>query len=52
MTEDSRSGDTFVDMTDACLEIERLMRESYSVIEDFMASTSHIKDEHKICANA
>ena len=49
-TEDSSVGDNFDNLNHSDLEIEILMRQSDSVIEEFVASTSHVKDENKIGA--
>ena len=48
MTEDSIIDDNLEDMTNSCLEIERLMREPDSEIEDVVDSAYHVKDEIKI----
>ena len=37
-----------VDVTDSVLDLKILIREPDSVIEKFMVSTSHVKDENKI----
>ena len=48
MTDDSSVGDNLEYVIESGLEIEILMKGPDPVIEDFMVSTSHTKDESKI----
>ena len=48
MTEDSSIGENIEDAADWDIEIEILMKEPYSLIEEFMVSTFHAKNEIKI----
>ena len=50
MIEDSRFGDNLEAVTDSDLEIEILVREPDSEMEEFVMSTSHVKDEINIGA--